>query len=319
VLIARKPFSADDLARIRAGLAQTRIEDVYLPGETYSNPFAQLLHSANPRAFFESYRYDVSPVSDDRPFFFYTVQPRDIWNFLKNANSANEDYKINRAVPLLFGLMAVSLAATTLILVLPRLLLRSRLPKHKGLLPFLLYFLCLGAGYILIQVALIQKFVLLLGHPVYALTVVVFSMLVASGTGSYFSKRIAGHDAPLVWILFLIAVLVGGLAFGSSPLAEAAAGLPLLLKMAITTLSIAPAAFLMGMPFPTGLRRLEQRHSPAVRWAWSLNAAASVLGSVSAVFLAIYLGLRATLLIGAVLYLCALAVILATRQKPAAL
>ena len=84
--------------------------------------------------------------------------------------------------------------------------------------------------------------------------------------------------------------------------------------MILTTLAVAPAAFLMGMPFPSGLRRLEQRHAPSVRWAWSLNAAASVLGSASAIFLAIYIGLRATLLVGAGLYLCALLVILATPR-----
>jgi hypothetical protein len=93
------------------------------------------------------------------------VQPRDLWGYIANANAASADYKINRAVPLLFGLIAVSLAATALTLLLPRFLLGARLPKQKGVIAFLWYFLCLGAGYILIQVALIQKFVLLLGHP----------------------------------------------------------------------------------------------------------------------------------------------------------
>jgi hypothetical protein len=80
-------------------------------------------------------------------------------------------------------------------------------------------------------------------------------------------------------------------------------------KIILITIAVAPAAFLMGMPFPSGLRRLEQRHAPSVRWAWSLNAAASVLGSASAIFLAIYVGLRSTLLVGAGLYLCALVLI----------
>jgi hypothetical protein len=90
--------------------------------------------------------------------------------------------------------------------------------------------------------------------------------------------------------------------------------------MAITALSIAPAAFLMGMPFPSGLRRLEKWHVQAeaqatVRWAWSLNAAASVLGSASAIFLALYWGLRTTLLSGGALYLCALGVLLISRAR----
>jgi hypothetical protein len=210
--------------------------------------------------------------------------------------------------------MIVSLAATALILLLPRFLLGARLPKQKGVIPFLLYFICLGAGYILIQVALIQKFVLLLGHPTYALVVIVFSMLVASGTGSYFSRVIvAGDDHRLMRLLCAIAVLVTALAFGARPLTESAAAWPLQAKMLITVVAIAPAAFLMGIPFPSGLRRLEERHPPSIRWAWSLNAAASVLGSAGAIFLAIYIGLRATLLVGGALYVCALLVILTTK------
>jgi hypothetical protein len=167
-------------------------------------------------------------------------------------------------------------------------------------------------------VALIQRFILLLGHPEYALTVIVFSMLVASGLGSYASKTVvAGDDGKLVRVLAFIAVLVGALAAGAGPLVAAAAAWPLTAKIALTSLLIAPAAFLMGMPFPSGLRRLEQRHAPSVRWAWSLNSASSVLGSAGAIFLAIYLGLRATLLIGGALYLCAMMVILATGRRTA--
>ncbi|HXP88337.1 MAG TPA: hypothetical protein VN841_26655 [Bryobacteraceae bacterium] len=319
ILISRKPFSAPDLANARrviaeAGSMDAKMEAVYLPGDPPRNPFGQLLDSRDPEAFWSSYRYDVRPVNDDRPFFFYTVQPRDLIEFVRHTNEAAADYKVNRAVPLLFGLIAISLGATALIMLLPRFLLGARLPKQKGIVTFLWYFLCLGAGYILIQVALIQKFVLLLGHPTYALTVIVFSMLVASGAGSYYSRKVvAGDDARLMRVLVGIAGLVAALAFGATPLATAAAAWPLAVKVVLTALAIAPPAFLMGMPFPTGLARLERLHAPSVRWAWSLNAAASVLGSSGAIFLAIYLGLRMTLLIGGALYLCALLVIAATR------
>jgi hypothetical protein len=313
VLISRKPFTSEDVSRARDILRDARMEAMYLPGDPTANPLGELATSSDPEAFFRGYRYDVSPVSDDRPFFFYTVQPRDLWDFVTNASSASADYKINRAVPLLFGLLGVSLAATALMLVLPRWLLRSRLPKQKGVVAFLWYFLCLGAGYILIQVALIQNFVLLLGHPTYALTVIVFSMLVSSGLGSYFSRRLLGErDNRLIAALLAITLLIGLLAIVARPIVASAAAWPLAAKAILTTLSIAPAGFLMGMPFPTGLRRLERKHSPSIRWAWSLNAAASVLGSAAAIFLAIYLGLRATLLIGGALYLCALFIIFAT-------
>jgi predicted membrane-bound spermidine synthase len=173
-----------------------------------------------------------------------------------------------------------------------------------------LYFLAIGAGYILIEVALIQKFVLFLGHPTYALTVVIFSMLVSSGVGSFLSRKLVDdRNGRLVAALAIVAALVGVLAAIVQPVLTAGVGLPLVVKMIAAVIMIAPAGFVMGIPFPTGLRLLEQRHEPSVRWAWSLNAAASVLGSVSALVLALYLGLVETLLIGGGLYLCALAVI----------
>jgi hypothetical protein len=314
VVISRKALQDGDVRRAQQWLADSKLEPVYLPGASNAGAFAQLLTSADPAAFWRDYRYDVSPVGDDRPFFFYTVQPRDLWDFVRHASEASADYKVNIAVPLLFELAAVSIGATLLILILPRLALGTRIPKRKGEFVFLLYFLCLGAGYILIQVALIQKFVLLLGHPTYALTVIVFSMLVASGLGSFFSRRVVeGQDRRLVWVLAAVAVCVAALAFASTRMVAALAAWPLPAKMAVSALTIAPAAFFMGMPFPSGLRRLKERNPASVRWAWSLNAAASVLGSAGAIVLAIYTGLRATLLFGGALYLAAMVVILATR------
>src|SRR5437763_11285612 len=103
--------------------------------------------------------------------------------------------------------MVVSLLATALIVVAPPLVLGTRLPRQSGVRGFLLYFLFIGAGYILIEVALIQKFVLFLGHPVHALWVVIFSMLVSSGIGSNYSRRILGNsEGRLVKALGLIAI-----------------------------------------------------------------------------------------------------------------
>ncbi len=314
VFVTRKPLGAADLDRFRAVTAQGKFRTVYTPDERIPNPFTELLLTKQRAAFERSYEYDISPVGDNRPFFFYSVQPRDIAGFLRHASTLSADYKINRAVPLLFGLLAVSLIATAVMIGLPRVLLGSRLPREKGVLRFLWYFLLIGAGYILIQVALVQKFVLFLGHPTYALTVIIFSMLLSSGIGSWFSRRVvAGSDARLERVLAGVAAVVALLALTVSGVLGAGVGLPLALKFAISVLLIAPAGFLMGMPFPTGLARLEARHSESVRWAWSLNAAASVLGSVSAIVLAIYLGLREAMLIGAAMYVGALATVRATR------
>ena len=306
VLISRRPFTKADVAKAKAEIVKRPIQSIYMPGDSSVNPFGQLLNAKDRRAFETAYRFDVSPVSDDRPFFFYTVQARDLWAFITTETGKNSaDYKINRAVPLLFGLVGVSIFATVLVLLLPRVLLGTRLPKDRGILRYLLYFVAIGCGYILIQVALIQKFVLFLGHPTYALWVIIFSMLVASGMGSFVSRKwITGADS---WrnVLVAIAVLVTIVSFVAGGLTSALVGLSLGVKMAITIVLIAPAAFLMGMPFPAGLSKLESLSPESVRWAWALNAASSVLGSAGAIFLAIYLGLKATLIIGGVCYLLA--------------
>jgi hypothetical protein len=215
----------------------------------------------------------------------------------------------------LFGAMAVSLLAMAVILALPPLLLGARLPGQKEIRGFLVYFLLIGAGYILVEVALIQRFVLFLGHPTYALTVVIFSMLVSSGLGSYSSRRVIG-DSRGRWMAALgfIALLVAALALANAFLLAAAIGLPLWLKMGITVLLIAPAGLVMGMAFPTGLDRLQRWNKTSVRWAWSINSASSVLGSVGALVAAIYAGLLQTMLFGALFYAGA-ALVVARRPR----
>jgi predicted membrane-bound spermidine synthase len=311
VLIARNPFTAADIDRAQACLRDSGMEAVYYPGSSLENPFRQLLLSPDPAGYERDYRFDISPVTDNRPFFFYTVQPRDLAEFMSAASKKAADYNaVNRAVPLLFGLMGISLAATLLILILPPLVLRTRLPGRRGVRVFLLYFLFVGAGYILIEVALIQKFVLFLGQPIYALTVVIFSMLASSGLGSAFSQRFIGpREGRLIKALGCVALLAALLALVATQTMSALLWLPITLKIALTVAMIAPLGFTMGMPFPAALRRLEEWHAPSVRWAWSLNAASSVLGSVGALMCAIYLGLAQTLIIGGLFYLAAMAVV----------
>ncbi|HEV3333805.1 MAG TPA: hypothetical protein VG096_22625 [Bryobacteraceae bacterium] len=310
VLISRKAFGESDLARAHSMMNAAKMQIVYLPGLDIRNEFHDLLRSANPDQYERNYTFDITPVSDNRPFFFYTVQPGDLWNFVKSASRQSADFKINKAVPVLFALMGMSVLATMLILLLPPLLLGARLPRERGVLGFLMYFLFIGCGYILIEVGLIQKFVLFLGHPTYALTVVIFSLLISSGLGSYASRLLLGkQEGRLIKVLGCVALCAALLAFLLSGLLTALVGWPLALKMALTVVLIAPLGFLMGMPFPTGLARLEKWHEPSVRWAWSLNAAASVLGSVGALACSIYLGLIQTLIIGGLLYVAALAVL----------
>ncbi len=307
ILISRNPLTAKDKDRLQSAVRTAGMQLVYMPGTNAASPFRDLLISKNPEQFYENYPFDVRPVSDNRPFFFFTVQPREIWRFVTHASRESEDYKINSALPVLFALVAVSIVATIIVLSLPPLLLGHRLPREPGAIRALLFFLFIGAGYILIQVALIQKFVLFLGHPTYALTVIIFSMLLSSGCGSFASKKLVRSDpAKLRRVLLLIVAAIFILSFFVGPVSEHGVALPFPVKVLITVAMIAPVGFVMGMPFPTGLTLLERSMPASIRWAWAINAASSVMGSAAAMFLAIYLGLHLTLIIGGLLYLGAL-------------
>ena len=307
ILVSRNPFSPGDIALIQSAAGIARMQLIYVPGTDFASPFRDLLLARDLKAFYESYPFDVRPVTDNRPFFFYTVQARDLWQFVMHASHATEDYKINSALPVLFALVAISIVATMIMLSLPPLLLGHLLPRGRGTVKSLFFFLFIGAGYILIQVALIQKFVLFLGHPTYALTVIVFSMLLSSGVGSFFSKRLVrGESRKLRSVLLLIGSAIVLLSFVVTPITESGVALPFALKVLISVLLIAPVGFAMGMPFPTGLTLLERIIPTSIRWAWAVNAASSVMGSAAAMFLAIYLGLQMTLVIGGILYFCSL-------------
>ena len=292
VLISRMPFTPSDLVNTRQWLRDSQLQEVFLPDSAAQTPFAELLRAPNPAAFYKSYAFDVAPVDDDRPYF--------------NAGARTRNDTRH------FAAVAVTVLTALVILWLPRLALGVRLPKQKGLGLFLMYFVCLGVGYMLIQVALIQHFILLLGQPTHAITVIVFFMLVSSGVGSLFSKRaIVNDDVRLMAALACAAATVASLAFSAPQLVQLAGSFALPMKVMFTAACITPATFFMGMVLPAGLSRLESTHAPAVRWAWAANSACSVLGSTLAIALAVSFGFRATLLMGGALHMIALLVVLA--------
>jgi predicted membrane-bound spermidine synthase len=165
----------------------------------------------------------------------------------------------------------------------------------------------LGAGFMLVEVALLQRFVLLLGHPVYSLTVTLFSLLLGTGVGSYLSRRI-GEDhvrSRLLAALFGVAVLGIVAIFALPPIIRAAIVASLPARILIAVALMFPAGLLMGIPLPAGVRLLARRQPELLPWAWAMNGALSVLGATLAVFIAMNWGFSVTLLAGGVVYVAA--------------
>jgi len=262
------------------------------------------------REFIRNYPFNIASVSDNDPFFFFTFKAADALRNVIHGTGRGVDWKNNLGVVVLGMVLVISLAAVLAFLIGPLVLHGEARGQH--LLP-LLYFVALGLGYILVEIALIQRFVLFLGHPTYALTVVVFLMLLASGVGSASSGSLLVETKQVRPVLALIALGVGTYILALPRVLGTLVGLPLPAKLLVSSLLLAPLGFAMGMPFPTGLRQIAgaergrtAQAGSTIEWAWAMNAASSVLGSVLAMVVAIQCGLSAALAGGAVAYVAAI-------------
>ena len=173
------------------------------------------------------------------------------------------------------------------------------------------YFALLGLGYLCVEIPLLQRFILFLGHPAYAMATVLFALLLFSGLGSLISRRV-----PLWLVLVLLPVLVGGYTLGLSVLFEATLAAPLGVRLIVAVVALAPPGLLMGMPFPKGLALLERRTPALIAWAWGVNGAVSVVASILAALLALSYGFSAVLAVGAACYVGALVTAVAIRTPP---
>jgi spermidine synthase len=323
VLAKKNAFTAEEEAAVQAHFDEyDELTPLYLPSNPAKNPFGDLIASNDPYRFAQSYTYNVAPVNDNAPFFFFTLKLGQIIG-KSELSQQGIDWKVNLGVLVLMLVLVISLAAVLAFLILPLALHGGR----QSPLP-LLYFVAVGLGYILVEIAFIQRFVLFLGHPTYALTVVIFLLMVSSGAGSLFSRRWL-RRTQMAWmpITLVIAALLVDVFFLPNWL-EAWVGLGLYSRIVVSGLLLAPLGFVMGMPFPTGLRALAagpvvdvasgaSAQDNAVEWAWAMNAAASVLGSVLAMVIAIQFGLNVTLGCGVAAYLLALLLLPALRAQRA--
>jgi len=301
VLAKKSEFTPAEESAVRVFVAEhDPLQILYSPSVAQSNAFTELIRSNDPYTFSRTYPYNVAPVDDNAPFFFFTLKPGTI---LQAGNSDVMDWKVNLGVAVLAMLLVISIVAVLAFLILPLLLSKANRNRPTALL----YFVAVGLGYILVEVTLIQRFVLFLGHPTYALTVVIFLMLLSSGAGSVFS-RMCLRDVRQLWIP-LAAVVVALLIYLAilPAILENLVGAAFPAKLLISGVLLVPLGFAMGMPFPTGLRTLaEDPQQGSIEWAWAMNAASSVLGSVLAIVIAILFGFNVTLACGAAAYAIAM-------------
>jgi hypothetical protein len=295
VLVRLEPFTEAELARVRRLAAERTRGLVYAPGGPYRREWRGLAAAASPEAFCSGYPVDVCAPTDNQPFFLNPVRLGDLGEPLPPGSPFISRTPFVVLLVALGILAALSLVAFVLPLALDR---RSERPPASALA----YFAAIGLGFLVFEVVLIQRFVLFLGFPTYALSVVLFALLVFTGCGSLLSERLRDRRRGLVAALAAVTALVTVAAFALQPLLRALIDLPFAARIVIAVALLAPAGLLLGMAMPVGLRRLAALHPTGVAWAWGINGVTSVLGSVLAIFVAINWGFTVATLLAAACY-----------------
>ncbi len=321
-VLKKTPFESAEIALIHQSIHQLRYDllSSYLPGngqgsttyhmeEGHFNELStfnlSLLGIGNGEIGFsdleralEEGNLDVSPVTDDSPFF----------------------YKFEKGIPQPVSIVLWTSVIMLLLAILVPLIywkkkayFREAHPENrrglKRALPrFMVFFTMLGIGFMLVEISAIQRFILFLGQPVLSLAVLLFSILVGAGMGSMYSGRFA--SGKIVKVIAIISMSIVALlliyAFSLPLILEQLLGLELAIRLLATVALLAPLGFLMGFPFPLGLRLLKEvRMENYIPWMWGINGISSVLGSAMTIIVAISFGFTEALLLGAACYFTA--------------
>jgi hypothetical protein len=340
VLVKRGEFTGQELEIVRTFAAARKFDLAALPGlrhdeanrynvlpdDVFYRTFDELLTSPDRRQFYAAYPFDVTPPTDDQPFFGHYFKWAQAGQVLAQLGKTWQPFG-GAGYFVLVVLLAFALVSASVLIVFPLLIrgarsgevramdvelsslhtLRSTL--HAPALwastpPALAYFALLGLGFLFVEIPLVQRLILFVGKPAYALAVALFGLLLFSGLGSVLSSR-----AP--WRGALLALAVAALVYPMvlPGLFRWALGWPLTGRFVVGALSLAPLGVLMGMPFPKGMDWLRRSAPGLIPWAWGVNGAVSVVASVLASLLALSAGFSVVLVAGALCYGLALVVV----------
>ncbi len=342
ILAKSEPFTPEEIGAVRKFSGERRFDLVYLPGikeeETnifvrmpsneYFTSFTRIINPQTRESFHRDYLFDVTPVRDENPFFHYFLRLDNI-KAIYHTMGGKWQFFIEEGYLLPVVFLQVLLLSTVLILlpafskknraniviarnkvtkqsqseIVPDDKIASAKPRNDIIMISLLYFAFLGLGFMFVEISLIQKMILPLENPPYAIAAVLTTILISSGTGSLLSYRFPVLRSPS--ILPLIALLIAVYSLLLPAISDAIAPYAMSYKIMFAFFLIAPLAFLMGVPFPVGMKNLGEILPDLIPWAWAINGSLSVLAPVVTIMLAMVIGFRAVLWIGAGAYLLA--------------
>ena len=321
LIVKNGPFGSEEIVRLRRFCDARAFDIVYHPGINASEANRYNLLSkpiffdgirallSNSADFYERYKFDIVPATDNRPFFYHFFK----WETLRELISLRGSgglHLIEWGYPVLIASLLQAVVASTVLILLPLARLRTARKEHTAVRKstVMLYFSALGLGFLFVEIYFMQRFLLFLNDPLTTAAVVLSGFLIFAGLGSSFSSYLSakhGHAAAARYAIAAVVVFGAGYLLGLDALFGALASQPQGLKIAFTFLLIAPIAFAMGIPFPMGLGALAEHSESLVPWAWGINGCASVISAILATILAIHFGFAAVLTTAMLFYLLA--------------
>jgi hypothetical protein len=321
-LLKKSPFTPEEIAHLQSLADRLRFRILYAPGAegpiapppgewiegTETAAYANLIVAPDRERFYADYDQDIRPTTDDRPFFFHTTKLGDQFDV-----AFGRSMLFGNGLSALLTLMGISAALVGIFVLGPLALAGGNRPA--GWIPWIVYFGSLGAGFMLIEVAILQRFVLLLGHPVYSLTVTLFSLLLGTGIGAALSRRFSTASLRQTTAVALVAIVLLALVstLVITPFIAWAIPFSRAARIMVAVVTLVPIGMVLGIPMPAGIRLLSSRAPQMVTWAWGMNGALSVVGATLAIFFAMNWGFSATFIAASATYLVGLAALISSR------
>jgi hypothetical protein len=312
-LVKNTPFTREEVEALRTWAKTNEFGILFDPFARNDERYELLLRGSPNliERFYRESRFNLSPPTDDRPFFFNYEKWRNFVTELKDQRLFPAPSAI---LPMVSALGLILLLATFGILIPMH---RQRLVGVPGAWSSIVYFGSLGLGFMFVEIALIQKLMVFLGGPMYSLAFTLFVILFFSGLGSYFGRKWRALET-LTTLAILIPTVIVLMSIVLSAAVPRLLGMALPLRIMIGILVISPVAFVIGLPFPVGLTIVGRVSPNWVPWAWAINAFTTVLGTLLAVLLSMNFGFQNVFTSAAFLYLFALLVMRRLAQRAAA-
>lgn len=311
ILISLTPFSKSELQILKDISNKLQFEIIFMPDYTVDPAFTKIV--TLDKEFLENFPLNITPTTDDSPFFFFMVKLKNLLNPQVWKIGFDEN---TQAVGILGFLLLIVLVLTIACIDVPLSMTKEKY-NFTGAKPLLIFFASIGLGFMFIEISQMQRLIIFLGHPIYSLSVVLFTLLLSSGLGSMLTHLIQEKDFKKWSYLCLITLLLILILFAFfTPITiQSFDQAQILQRIFVSIALLFPLGIFLGMAFPLGLRLASINYSHLTTWLWGINGATSVCASVLAVAIALTFGITITYWCGCLCYLLAVSSFLVANNK----